>query len=133
MQSGQTVVMVRFGDSDPAGVMFYPRAIELAHAAVEDLVRQSAIGWEAWFASGDHAFPVRRAEADFFRPMRAGETVTVAARVETVGNTSVAFVVDLTSACGTAAARVRTLHVLVDKATGRPAPLTAEMRRALGA
>ncbi len=123
---------MRFGDCDPAGVIFYPRAFELAHAAVENFIRRSRIGWEAWFASPAHAAPIRHAEADFFSPVRPGDTIKLRVGVEQVGETSATFGVDFLDATGRVAVKVRTVHVLVDKATGCPAPLTAEVRQALG-
>lgn len=130
MLTHEQPVTIRFGDADPAGAVFYPRAIELAHAAVEEMIRRSAIGWAAWFASPAHAAPLRRAEADFLLPMRPGETFTARASVHSTGETSATFLVEFLADDGRPAARVRTIHVLVDKATGRAAPLTAEIRRA---
>ncbi len=124
-------VFIRFEDADPAGVIFYPRAIALAHAVVEELLCRSPLGWNAWFASPTHAAPIRRAEAEFFHPMRPGEKVTARASVENLGETSVTFVVEFVNAAGNVAARVRTIHVLIDKNNGRPLPLTAEIRAAL--
>jgi YbgC/YbaW family acyl-CoA thioester hydrolase len=123
---------VRFEDADPAGVVFYPRALALAHGAVEELIRRSSLGWEAWFAADTHAAPLRRAEADFFLPMKVGLPITLRAAVKKIGTTSVTFVVDFLDQAGHLAARICTVHVLIDKATGHPAPLTREMHRALG-
>lgn len=130
MLAHEQPVTIRFGDADPAGAVFYPRAIELAHGAVEELIRSSALGWAAWFASPVHVAPLRRAEADFLLPMRAGETFTARASVHGTGETSATFLVEFLAADGRAAARVRTVHVLVDKRTGRAMPLTDEIRRA---
>lgn len=124
-------VLIRFEDADPAGVIFYPRAIALAHAVIEELLRRSPLGWNAWFCSPTHAAPVRRAEAEFFHPMRPGEKVTALARVENLGETSVTFVVEFINADNIVAARVRTVHVLIDKISGSPVALTSEIRAAL--
>jgi acyl-CoA thioesterase FadM len=126
----QQPVTIRFEDADPAGVVFYPRAIALAHAAVEDLVRQSTVGWDVWFNSPVHAAPLRRAEADFFLPMKPGQRFVAQAMVEQIGDTSVTFLVTFTDETGRLAARVRTVHVLIDKTSGRPRPLDENMRRA---
>lgn len=133
MTSVELPLTIRFEDADPAGVVFYPRAIALAHGAVEELIRRSPLGWDAWFASSACAAPLRRAEADFFLPMKPGEKLTLRAAVEKTGMTSVTFAVEFVDQAGHLAARVRTVHVLIDKATGRPAPLTPEMRSAFGA
>jgi len=123
---------IRFEDADPAGIVFYPRALALAHSAVEELIRRSALGWDAWFASNIRAAPLRRAEADFFLPMKVGESLALRATVDHLGTTSVAFAVDFLDQAGRLAARIRTVHVLIDKDTGRPVPLAPELRRALG-
>ena len=132
VNSCEEQIAVGFGDADAAGIVFYPRALALAHTAVENFIRRSPLGWAAWFASPAHAAPIRRAEADFFLPVRAGDTITLRAEVEKIGETSVTFSVDFLNADGRLAIRVRTVHVLIDKETGRSAPLTAEMRRVFG-
>jgi YbgC/YbaW family acyl-CoA thioester hydrolase len=131
--SREEIIHLSFGDADPAGVVFYPRALTLAHTAVENLVRHSQVGWERWFASPTHAAPLRRAEAEFFLPLRPGEQITARTSVEKVGKTSVTFRVDFLNTKGQTAANILTTHVLVDKATGRAVPLLDEIRSAFGA
>ncbi len=125
-------VFIRFEDADPAGVVFYPRAIALAHTVVEELIRQSAIGWDAWFNSPTHAAPLRHAEADFLLPMKAGESFKAHAAVEKVGVTSVTFVVSFLDEHGRMAASIRTTHVTIDKASGLPVDIPENFRTALG-
>jgi YbgC/YbaW family acyl-CoA thioester hydrolase len=131
MAGRETQTTIRFDDADPAGVVFYPRAIALAHDAVEDMIRATSLEWHGWFAHPETAAPVRQAEADFFHPMRPGETFATHARVDRMGETSVHFVVEFADAQGAVAARVRTVHVFIDRSTGRPVPLTDEIRSAL--
>ena len=130
MLTSQQHVTIRFEDADPAGVVFYPRAIALAHGVVEDLIRQSAIGWDAWFNSPVHAAPLRRAEADFFLPMKPGQHFVAEATVEKLGDTSITFLVTFSDESKRLAAKVRTVHVLIDKTNGKPVPLDEKMRRA---
>jgi len=127
----ETTVTIRFEDADPAGIVFYPRAIALAHGVIEDLIRQTALGWHGWFENHGLAAPVRHAEADFLAPMRAGETLRARAWVEKLGETSGTFVVEFAGAEGGVRARIRTVHVLVDRATNKAAALTPEIREAL--
>ena len=131
MVAFQTTVTIRFEDADPAGIVFYPRAIALAHGVVEDLIRQTDLGWHGWFDHHGLAAPVRHAEADFFAPMRAGETLNARAWVQNVGTTSGTFAVEFSSKDGVLRASIRTVHVLVDRASGMPVQLTTEIREAL--
>lgn len=132
MAAYETSVTIRFEDADPAGIVFYPRAIALAHGVVEDLISQTALGWHGWFENHGLAAPVRHTEADFLAPMRAGETLQASARVEQLGETSATFAVEFAGQDGETRARIRTVHVLVDRATQKPIPLTPEVRAALG-
>jgi YbgC/YbaW family acyl-CoA thioester hydrolase len=131
MASFETNITIRFEDADPAGIVFYPRAIALAHGVIEDLIRQTELGWHGWFENHGLAAPVRHAEADFFAPMRAGETLKARAWVEKIGETSGTFAVELLGSEGEMRARIRTVHVLVDRNTKQPVALTPEVRRAL--
>jgi acyl-CoA thioesterase FadM len=131
VKSHEEQAIVRFGDADPAGIIFYPRLIDLAHGVVENLIRHSAIGWSAWFDSPTHAMPIRKAEADFLRPMGAGESFKARAGIEKVGETSVTIDVAFRNNQGEVAARVRTVHVCVDKSTGQPTKLPDDIRRIL--
>jgi acyl-CoA thioesterase FadM len=132
MLTFEKTVTIRFEDADPAGVVFYPRAIALAHGVIEEMIGQSALGWAGGFASPTHAAPLRQAGAEFVRPMRPGENFTAKARVEKLGETSVTFGVGFYAEDGAPAAQINTVHVLISKTTGRPAPLTPEIRAALG-
>jgi acyl-CoA thioesterase FadM len=123
--------VINFSDADPAGLLFYPRALALAHDTVEAMITQSSLGRDAWFASSTHLYPLRRAEADFLGPLRPGDPVTAAACVEKLGDTSVTFLVEFVGPSGQTAARIRTVHVLVDRATGQPAPWPDHLKRAL--
>ena len=120
-------VKINFSDCDPAGVIFYPRAMAIAHDAVEAMIADSKLGHRAWFASDQYAAPLRRAELDFFHPLHPGDNLTLLARVEKIGRTSVTFVVDFHDDSARIAATVRTVHVLIDKSTGQPAELIPAM------
>lgn len=132
MPAFETRVTIRFEDADPAGIVFYPRAIALAHGVVEDLIRQTDLGWQGWFGNHGLTAPARHAEADFLAPMRAGETLQARAWVENLGKTSGTFAVEFFGNEGELRARIRTVHVLVDQSTGKPVPMTPEIRAALG-
>lgn len=131
MASYETAVTIRFEDADPAGIVFYPRAIALAHGAVEDLIRRTELGWHGWFENHGLAAPARHTEADFLAPMRSGEILRARAWVENLGETSCTFVVEFSGTEGGLRARIRTVHVLVDRNTGQPTKLTEEIRDAL--
>lgn len=81
-------ITVRFGECDPAGVVYYPRYFDWFHRTME-----------AWFGDGlghpyhqvieSLGFPSVHAEADYKAPCRMGEQVTVELRVQKLGRASV--------------------------------------------
>jgi YbgC/YbaW family acyl-CoA thioester hydrolase len=133
MLSYSTSKVINFSDCDPAGVIFYPRAMAIAHDAVEAMIAHSALGHNAWFLSDQYAAPLRHAELDFRQPLRPRDEITLQARVEKIGNTSVTFVVDFLRDDGGLAAKVTTVHVLIEKNTGQPAEISPAARAALSA
>src|SRR4051812_19837181 len=83
---------VRFGDCDPAGIVYFPRFFALFHEAME-----------TWFAAGlgvayaglivgrKLGFPAVHSEADFKVPCALGEAIAVELRVARLGTSSIAL------------------------------------------
>jgi 4-hydroxybenzoyl-CoA thioesterase len=87
-----TEIEVRFGDCDPAGLVYYPTLYHYCHVAFEaawagalgtpypDLVARERLG-----------FPTVHVETDFVSPARYGDVVSMEVSVAKVGTTSVVF------------------------------------------
>ena len=123
--------LVRFQHCDAAGIVFYPRYVEMVNATVED-----------FFAGPiDHSFadihgamnaaiPVARLAIDFSAPSRLGEVLDFALAVDRIGRSSV----DLRIVCtGDGAVRfeARLTLVHISKTDYRSAPWPEPMRSAL--
>ncbi len=92
-------IRVRFGDCDPAGIVFYPRYFEMLNGTVE-----------AFFAEAlDYSFarihveegcgvPTAHLDVDFHAPSRLGEVLRFALRVTRIGGSSAGFETRVT--CG---------------------------------
>jgi len=82
--------LIRFSHCDPAGIVYFPRFFDLAHATMED-----------WFASGvNHPLPdlIRdrhigtptvSIQCDFALPLRMGDTLRFELRVSKLGNAAI--------------------------------------------
>jgi 4-hydroxybenzoyl-CoA thioesterase len=85
-------VSVRWGDCDPAGIVYYPRFFDFFHQAME-----------TWFADGlgspyadvivgrKIGFPSVHVDADFRRPSAFGDPLVVELRVVHLGTKSIRF------------------------------------------
>lgn len=126
---------VRFGECDPAGVVYYPHYFDWFHRAME-----------AWFGEGlgrpyhevlqELGFPSVHAEADYKAPCRMGEPVTVHLDVDKLGAASVGLRLRVLGPAGDLRATGRVVIVVVTMAPGQeghfklrtlPADLRARM------
>ncbi|MFV8754760.1 acyl-CoA thioesterase [Nannocystaceae bacterium ST9] len=83
---------VRFGDCDPAGIVYFPRFFDLFHQAMETwFPAELGFGYDEFVRGRKLGFPAVRSEADFQRPSRFGETIAIQLRVTRLGRSSIAF------------------------------------------
>ena len=125
-------VPVRFGDTDYARIVYYPRLLHLLHVAFEDLwAERIGIPYDRLIEERNLGFPVVHMECDFRAPIRFGEVLQVAIGVPDVGRSSVLFTHEARvrdDADLRATARLR--RVCVDMGTLRPVPLPDDLRLA---
>lgn len=133
MTAFQVAKTVRFAHCDPAGIVFFPRYLELLNEVVED-----------WFAGPLQASfrrlhveerrgtPTVRLEADFAAASRVGDILDFTLEVSTLGAASCALVT--AADCGSerrAAFRHTLVHVDLDAMKSRPWP--DDLRRRMAA
>lgn len=116
---------IRMSHTDCAGVMFFPRLLELAHESWEALLTESGIRlWELIQGEGP-LLPIVHCEADYRHPMRLGQKITVELSTADRGDRSFRLEYRFVSETGDAIATAQTVHVCVDPASGRATALPA--------
>jgi 4-hydroxybenzoyl-CoA thioesterase len=129
-------LVVRFGDCDPAGIVYFPRFFDWFHQAMEtwfserlgvayaDVIRDQKIG-----------FPAVRSEADFVAPCPLGDALHVVLSVQSLGKRSLALGYEVVGASdGKLRARGRTHVVVCDLSTPgalRSVPVPEALRAAI--
>jgi len=78
---------VRFGECDPAGVVYFPRFFDWFHQAMESWF-DGPLGWPYFEVLQQMGFPSVRSEADFRRPCFMGEDLQIELSVGTIGRSS---------------------------------------------
>ena len=126
---------VRFQDVDAAGIIFYPRALELSHDAYVGFLEHAGLPLHK-ILHGPWLAPVRHAEADYLKPLRFGDRVEVAlvaAHLETMPNPTevtlgfrIARIAD-----GEVAILTQTIHTFVERKTFQRTAVPQELRTAL--
>jgi 4-hydroxybenzoyl-CoA thioesterase len=88
--------IVRFQHCDPAGIVFYPRYVEMINATVEDWFAYSGIDFAQIHVEEKVAIPAVSISVNFRAASRLGEMLTFTLRVLRIGTTSVGLSIDAT-------------------------------------
>ena len=84
-------IKVRFSDTDPAGVMYFPRFLDSFHGVFEDWFDEDLKMPYRWMLEDTRVgFPTVSVDVDYRGPFRFGETMTVELSVTEVGDRSFA-------------------------------------------
>ncbi|UFN50371.1 acyl-CoA thioesterase [Roseomonas sp. OT10] len=122
---------VRFGDCDPAGIVFFPAWFAMGHAALEDWFDEAlGIGFHALHAARRIATGYAHAEADYFRPGLMGEVVHLTPLAGRIGGASYALTVHIHRG-EEELARLHLLVATTDLDTRRPVAVPEDLRAAL--
>lgn len=123
-------VKARYAETDQMGVVHhsvYPIWFEVARTELSHAVDLPYVEWErrgVLLMVGELACRYRR-------PARYDDDLTVWVRVDEVASRRVVFKYRVETADGTLLAEGATRHVVVDRATGHPTVLPAELRESL--
>lgn len=120
--------LIRFSHCDPAGIVFYPRYIELGVEAVEDWFNQG-LGVSFWALHEEHrlGIPAVQLDVNFISPSRHGDMLDFLLSVARIGNSS--MVLDVIVECeGQRRFRERITVVLVSLDTMRSVPISEVWR-----
>jgi len=125
--------VVRFGEIDHAGVMYYPKFFDRMHRAFEDF-------WAEALGRNYHqildvegiGFPLVDVHSSFKKPYRFGDTIRVTIHVQRIGTSSISFHYRL-GAPGEDTPRAEATLVVgvIDMKTFQPRPLPDDYRATL--
>jgi 1,4-dihydroxy-2-naphthoyl-CoA hydrolase len=112
---------IRFQDVDAAGIIFYPRVLELCHDVYVEFLASAGFPLPEALR-GPFITPIRHAEADYLRPLRFGDRVEVAIVAAHTGarspTTEVTLGYRIANLNGNEPAAVaQTVHTFVDRKT----------------
>ena len=125
-------VQVRFGDCDPAGIVFYPRYFEMFNNLVEDWHREALqFSFTEIVTTRSWGLPTVHLEADFVAPARFGEVLSASLSVREIGTTSVSLDILLQAPDGAARVRGKVVLVWIDRRVTRSIPIPDEVRARL--
>jgi len=92
MAAYETVIPVRFGHVDYAGIMYYPRFFDNFHAVFEDMFgARLGVPYMSLLKERRIGFPMVKIETEFRKPFRFGEPMRLRISCTRVGKSSIDF------------------------------------------
>ena len=127
-----TRITVRFGDTDPAGLVYYPNIFHYFHIALEEFFgARCGIGYARLVADERIGFPTVKTETEFLAPLVDGDEVDVEIYVTRTGDSSATFIYTARRAAdATLCARSTQVHVAMNLDTRRPVRIPEKYRLA---
>ncbi len=127
-------ILVRFAHCDPAGIVFYPRYLEMFNALVEDwFLDELGISFSEIHRGRGWGIPTVHLDVDYVAYSSLGEVLTANLVVRKLGTTSIALHIRLDGPDGGERVRGNVTLVLVDAAEKRPVAIPADLRARLSA
>lgn len=121
---------IRLADTDAAGILYFARALDLAHSVYEEWIAENGWNFSELLFELDWKVPIVHAEVTHEAPCEVGDELTVRLEPERVGTTSFTLGYTFRKA-ERVVIRASTTHVTVDKESGRPRPLDERVRASL--
>lgn len=112
--------VVRFGDCDPAGVVFYPRYFEMVNGVVEEWWTHLGMPWTEMIERRRIGTPVSHVDTIFLRPSGIGDRLEFRLALESLGRSSVRFRHRVLGVAGEERIRIRQRMVCVSLETHLP-------------
>jgi 4-hydroxybenzoyl-CoA thioesterase len=130
-----TRIIVRFGEADPAGLVYYPRLFHYCHIALEEFfAARCGITYEQLLARERFGFPTVNVQAEFIAPLVYGDEVEAEVSVSRIGYTSATFEYVLRRASDRVlCARATLVQVAMNLDTRRAVEIPAPYRQAFAA
>lgn len=125
---------VRFQDTDAAGVVYFANVLAMCHEAYEASLAASEINLKAFFSNAELAIPIIHANVDFYRPMFAGDRLTIQLTPKQVADDEfeIAYQVFSGEIAGRCAAKALTKHVCINAVSRTRNQLSEELMQWLG-
>jgi 4-hydroxybenzoyl-CoA thioesterase len=110
-----TRITVNFGDTDPAGLVYFPNLFHYCHIAMERFFELVCDTRYSQLIEEQHlGFPTVKVDAEFNTPLRYGDVVEVELTVLNVRRKSMTLGYTMTNSSGVVCVKVRQTVVAMD-------------------
>ena len=122
---------IKLHHTDAAGLLFFANQFTIIHDAYEALLEKFNCSFELMLRKRNYFLPIVHAESDYKAPLFVGDWITIRIRVGHIGSTSFSFEYEIRNAKKTLVGTAKTIHVTINKKSGKKIPLPKELRSRL--
>jgi acyl-CoA thioester hydrolase len=131
----RTFVRVRFGDTDPYGIVYFVSYFRYCHRAIEEFLRSCGLKPEETFKNVQEGFglPIVEAWCRFRRPSRYGDLLRLETRIQEIRSKAIIFRFEFYPEAGTELMAEGTANLLAIGPDWRVRELPERIRESLKA
>ncbi len=127
-----TRITINFGDTDPAGLVYFPNIFHYCHIAMERFFQEvCGVSYSKLTGEQHVGFPTARIDGEFTIPLRYGDEIDITMTVLKVGTKSLALSYKVTNSEGLPCAEVSQVVVAMDLSNHSSIPIPDHIRRSL--
>lgn len=114
MSAYRAEILVRFAHCDPAGMVFYPRYLEMFNNLVEDWCREAQLPFSEIHSGRGWGLPTVHLNVDFVAPSLLGDVLSASLSVRSLGASSITLDIVFRGLDGADRVRGSVVLVLMD-------------------
>src|SRR6185503_10860903 len=110
-----TRITVNFGDTDPAGLVYFPNIFHYCHIAMERFFEEvCGVSYSKLTGEKQVGFPTAKIDGEFTTPLRYGDVIDIEIAVSEIGNKSLSLTYEIRNREGVVCAQVSQVVVALD-------------------
>lgn len=124
-------ITIKLHDTDAAGLLFFGHQFRIVHDAYQAFLETAGFNFADILSQGEILVPIVHAEADYLEPLAVGDKLAIVMCAANLSEHSFTLSYDLRRPDSTLVGTVQTVHVTVDRSSGKKTPLPKRLREAL--
>ncbi|SPD75698.1 conserved hypothetical protein [uncultured Desulfobacterium sp.] len=123
-------ITIRLHHTDAAGILFYASLFTIAHECYETFL-EPEVTFHSMVNELGLIMPIVHAEADYHKPLRVSDRITIRLSLANMGNSSFSLRYDIYTENNEHAATIKTIHVIRDSTGKNPISLPEKLKQKL--
>lgn len=119
--------VVRFQDTDAAGVVYFANVLSICHEAYEASLVAANINLKVFFTDSTAAMPIIHANVDFFRPLFCGDETRITLQPQQLSSDKFEIIYQVLGINDQLIAKAITRHVCINPSSRTKQALTEEI------